>query len=142
MVATVVRGRFRGLSACFGAPGPHDFAVRVSLARLATLPASTASRPAFVTTRTPLLPGRDGANTTTDLGFWKSEIFLQKGLDSEFEKRPVEAGQEFAHLLADLAAPETNIHYGVTYLAQAWRLAGGPSAAADGCVSVMASGPL
>src|ERR1700724_3235301 len=100
LVATVVRERFRGLSACFGAPGPHDFAVRVSLARLATLPASTASRPAFVTTRTPLLPGRDGANTTTDLGFWKSEIFLQKGLDSEFEKRPVEAGQEFAHLLA------------------------------------------
>jgi soluble lytic murein transglycosylase-like protein len=26
---------------------------------------------------------------------------------------------------ADLAAPETNIHYGVMYLSQAWRLAGG-----------------
>lgn len=33
---------------------------------------------------------------------------------------------------ADLAAPGTNIHYGVTYLAQAWRLAGG-----DLCTAVM-----
>lgn len=33
---------------------------------------------------------------------------------------------------ADLAAPETNIRYGVTYLAQAWRLAGG-----DLCTAVM-----
>jgi soluble lytic murein transglycosylase-like protein len=32
----------------------------------------------------------------------------------------------------DLAAPEINIHYGVTYLAQAWRLAGG-----DLCTAVM-----
>jgi soluble lytic murein transglycosylase-like protein len=33
---------------------------------------------------------------------------------------------------ASLAVPETNIHYGVTYLAQAWRLAGG-----DLCTAVM-----
>jgi soluble lytic murein transglycosylase-like protein len=33
---------------------------------------------------------------------------------------------------AELAAPETNIHYGVTYLAQAWRLARG-----DLCTAVM-----
>ncbi len=32
----------------------------------------------------------------------------------------------------DLAVPETNIHYGVAYLAQAWRLAGG-----DLCTAVM-----
>ncbi len=38
----------------------------------------------------------------------------------------------FAGTLADLAVPETNIHYGVTYLAQAWRLAGG-----DLCTAVM-----
>jgi hypothetical protein len=30
----------------------------------------------------------------------------------------------FAGTLAELAAPATNIHYGVTYLAQAWQLAG------------------
>ncbi len=33
---------------------------------------------------------------------------------------------------ADLAVPATNIHYGVTYLARAWRLAG-----ADLCTAVM-----
>lgn len=38
----------------------------------------------------------------------------------------------FAGTNADLAVPETNIHYGVTYLAQAWRLAGG-----DLCTAVM-----
>ena len=38
----------------------------------------------------------------------------------------------FAGTLAELAEPETNIHYGVTYLAQAWRLAGG-----DLCTAVM-----
>lgn len=38
----------------------------------------------------------------------------------------------FSGTLADLAVPETNIHYGVTYLAQAWRLAGG-----DLCTAVM-----
>ncbi|HEY0330267.1 MAG TPA: transglycosylase SLT domain-containing protein [Rhodopseudomonas sp.] len=38
----------------------------------------------------------------------------------------------FAGSLADLAEPETNIRYGVTYLAQAWRLAGG-----DLCTAAM-----
>ncbi len=38
----------------------------------------------------------------------------------------------FAGAPTDLAAPEINIHYGVTYLAQAWRLAGG-----DLCTAVM-----
>lgn len=33
---------------------------------------------------------------------------------------------------AELAVPATNVHYGVTYLAQAWRLAGG-----DLCTAVM-----
>jgi soluble lytic murein transglycosylase-like protein len=38
----------------------------------------------------------------------------------------------FGGTLAELAVPETNIHYGVTYLAAAWRLAGG-----DLCTAVM-----
>ena len=38
----------------------------------------------------------------------------------------------FSGSLSDLAAPETNIHYGVAYLAQAWHLAGG-----DICTAVM-----
>jgi soluble lytic murein transglycosylase-like protein len=38
----------------------------------------------------------------------------------------------FAGSNADLAVPATNVHYGVTYLAQAWRRAGG-----DLCTAVM-----
>jgi soluble lytic murein transglycosylase-like protein len=38
----------------------------------------------------------------------------------------------FAGSNSDLAVPATNIHYGVTYLARAWRLAGG-----DLCTAVM-----
>jgi len=38
----------------------------------------------------------------------------------------------FAGSMSDLAVPETNIHFGVTYLAQAWRRAGG-----DLCTAVM-----
>src|SRR6266849_8628209 len=46
---------FAQLSASVGAPGPHDFAVRRNVARLVDTAASIASRPTFVTTRTPLL---------------------------------------------------------------------------------------
>ncbi len=38
----------------------------------------------------------------------------------------------FAGTLAELAVPETNIHYGVAYLARAWRLASG-----DLCTATM-----
>ncbi len=38
----------------------------------------------------------------------------------------------FSGTLSDLAVPATNIHYGVMYLAEAWRLAGG-----DLCTAVM-----
>ncbi len=38
----------------------------------------------------------------------------------------------FSGTATDLATPQTNIHYGVTYLAQAWRLAAG-----DICTAVM-----
>jgi soluble lytic murein transglycosylase-like protein len=38
----------------------------------------------------------------------------------------------FVGTLSDLAVPATNIHYGVIYLAEAWRLAGG-----DLCTAVM-----
>jgi hypothetical protein len=64
----------RKLSASVGAPGPHAFAVRIGVARPATLPASTASRPTFVTTRTPLLPRRDGGKNTQFLIFRKRNI--------------------------------------------------------------------
>ena len=82
-------------------PEPHGFAVRVSADRLRAIRqltgridppchpltspgavASTASRPAFVTTRDPpLLSRRDVEGYASDLGQAKTEIFLQKGLD-------------------------------------------------------------
>jgi hypothetical protein len=80
-------------------PEPLGFAVRRNAGHLArrarsrenppckhasrlTLPASTASRPAFVTTRDPpLLSRRDGTEITADLGQMKSGIFLREGLD-------------------------------------------------------------
>src|SRR5713226_8840867 len=52
--------------------------------------ASTASRPAFVTTRDPpLLSRRDGEGFRSDLGQDGTEIFLQMGLDSPFTDLPV-----------------------------------------------------
>src|ERR1700719_3023874 len=67
LVATVVgamREHHRRLSACFGAPEPHDFAVRFKRRSSSVASASTASHPAFVTTRTPLLSRRDGVENT------------------------------------------------------------------------------
>ena len=37
LVATVISGSYRRLSACIGAPGPHDFAVRTTAARRANI---------------------------------------------------------------------------------------------------------
>ena len=81
------------LDASVGASGPHDFAVRASAARLATPsrpphPAST-----FVTTRTPLSTRRDGASRKFDLPDGESEIFLQRGLDSDFANAARRANQ-------------------------------------------------
>jgi len=64
----------RKLSASVGAPGPHDFAVRLKRRSSCVAKASTASRPAFVTTRTPLLPRRDGRENTQFLIFGKRNI--------------------------------------------------------------------
>ena len=64
----------RKLSASVGAPGPHDFAVRDQRRSSCDTTASTASRPTFVTTRTPLLPRRDGGKRTQFLVFRKRNI--------------------------------------------------------------------
>src|SRR5216683_4193645 len=50
--------------------------------------ASTASRPAFVTMANAPLVGWDGGSCSSDLGGVEMEIFLQRGLDSPFNKRP------------------------------------------------------
>jgi hypothetical protein len=92
----------RKLDASVGASGPHDFAVRgrlrqrlrrawypsaEALAKAGSAPfvigasASTASRPAAVTIACRPSVGRDGEGYSFDLGFGKTEIFLQMGLD-------------------------------------------------------------
>jgi hypothetical protein len=75
----------RRLSASPGAPGPHDFVVRVHAARRATQIASIASRPTFVTTRSPLLPGWDSVTIIIILKNG-SKIFFARGLDRDSQK--------------------------------------------------------
>ena len=68
---------FRQLDASVGASGPHDFAVRINIARPAISPASTASRPNVRDDReAPLLSGRDGVSDNFDLPDGTSEIFF------------------------------------------------------------------
>src|SRR5450631_4266129 len=50
--------------------------------------ASTASLPAFVTMANAPLVGWDGQSSRCDLGRTKTEIFLQRGLDSPVDKPP------------------------------------------------------
>jgi hypothetical protein len=53
------------------------------------LPASTASRPAFVTIASRPSVGRDGGGYIADLGKSRSGIFLQMGLDGQIGDLPV-----------------------------------------------------
>ena len=87
----------RRLDAGVEASGPHDFAVRASVVRQRAViahgkpalrslrapdaAASTASRPASVTIAIRPSVGRDSESYSSYLGFGKTEIFLQTGLD-------------------------------------------------------------
>src|SRR6202048_1471685 len=81
-LVTVACASSRRLDAGVEASGPHDFAVRVSTVRLRAarvhrIPPrvdDVAQRPSV---------GQDGEEYRSDLGFGKTEIFLQKGLDSK-----------------------------------------------------------
>jgi hypothetical protein len=64
------------------ASGPHAFAVRVHVARLATLPASIASQPAFVAIATrPLWDGTGGLKSLIwgrrQVNFCKTELLIE-----------------------------------------------------------------
>ena len=77
------------LDASVGASGPHDFAVRVSVARLASQPASTASRTNVRDDRdTPLLRVRDVRIDKAVSTKPRSEIFFQRELDLGISKQP------------------------------------------------------
>jgi hypothetical protein len=62
------------LDTSVGVSGPHDFAVRFKRRSSRVAKASTASHPAFVTTRTPLLSRPDGAENTQFLIFRNRNI--------------------------------------------------------------------
>src|SRR6266700_4824221 len=89
-------------------PGPHDFAVRFSAARLARLPiahrlspalrsrcarnaaASTASHPNVRDDREPpLFSEWDGESCKSDLGQSRSDLFFVRGLDRNSQTLPV-----------------------------------------------------
>jgi len=90
LFVTVAGGNeFRRLDAGVEASGPHDFAVRIKRCSTATLSASTASRPAFVTIASRPSVGRDGGINKAVSTKRRSEIFLKKGLDSRIDKLPV-----------------------------------------------------
>jgi hypothetical protein len=59
-VACVDAEHHHKLGASVAAPGPRDFAVRGSAARRASPPRPPHPGPTFVTTRTPLMAGRNG----------------------------------------------------------------------------------
>src|ERR1700722_16783015 len=67
------------LDASVEASGPHDFAVRKPTPSSEALPASTASRPAFMTIASRPSVGRDGERYAGDLGQRDTKIFLQGG---------------------------------------------------------------
>jgi hypothetical protein len=87
------------LSASVGAPGPHDFAVRLGVVRprekiARAAKASIASRAAFRDDRdTPLVTARDARTYTSVFQNTQGEIFLLRRLDSIFARPPRRANQ-------------------------------------------------
>ncbi len=80
------RSCLRKLDAGVEASGPHDFAVREPALSSLAPSASTASRPASVTIAIRPSAGRDDEGYRFDLGQAGTEIFLQRGLDSQIAK--------------------------------------------------------
>src|SRR5258708_24715655 len=84
---TVICASYRRLDASIGASEPHDLAVRISVIRPARFrapdaAASTASRPALVTTRDRPSGGTRRLGYAADLGEAETKIFLISGLDT------------------------------------------------------------
>jgi hypothetical protein len=100
--------QLRELDASVGTSGPHDFAVRCNISRpragdrsqvpknppcdpvaRKTLPRPPHPVPYVRDDReTPLCVGRDAQSSRSDLGCLKTEIFLQRGLDTPLNKPP------------------------------------------------------
>ena len=106
-VTGVMRKHHRRLDASVGASGPHDFGVRSNIARLIDIAAAIASRPTFVTTRTPLLSRRDVGLNNSDLGRTRSEIFFRTRLD---DPNHVESVHEIAILARTICHAEDRMN--------------------------------
>jgi hypothetical protein len=93
------------LDASVEASGPHDFAVRSRCPRQKHRPASTASRPAFVTIAIRPSSGTRRCGFRSDLGKRKTGIFLPRELDRQPKSAGV--GNQVTHFpsgrLADLS---------------------------------------
>ena len=90
----------RELSACMGAPGPHDFAVRKCAVRPSAHLASTALRSTFVTTRNAPHVGAERANYRPILFSVKQKSFLPRRLDRIFASAlvgQINCAREHAH---------------------------------------------
>ena len=74
-VARAMRKHCHALGTSQGVPEPHSFAVRIKCCSSVSAFASTASRPAFVTTRPPLLSRRDGGKISTVSDSRKDKYF-------------------------------------------------------------------
>ena len=91
LIATVTFARRmppRRLGACMGAPGPRDLTVREARRSSVGLLASTASRPASVTTRPPLVPRRDGPTIHLILSSGKQNYFDGESLTEHLRRDP------------------------------------------------------
>jgi hypothetical protein len=86
--ATVACACYRRLDSSVGAPGPHALAVRDGVARLATPPASIASRP-NVRDDGQRPSYRDGMAEATTISDFRKEIFLASGLDTQISLNPL-----------------------------------------------------
>jgi len=86
LVATVVRGRFRDLSACVGAPGPHDFAVRCNIIRLARHLTCAPDAAASTASRTNVRDDRDTSLSWDGMESEYSCFYLAVKYNSENQK--------------------------------------------------------
>ena len=89
-VIGAMRKHCHQLGTCVGAPGPHDFAVRIKRCSSVSAFASIASRSTFRDDRdTPLCKRGGTAESYMKSDFWKTEIFLRARVDRNSWSPPV-----------------------------------------------------
>ena len=97
----------RQLDTCLGVSGPHDFAVRVDIARLATSTRPSHPAPRFVTIgrNAPLSRDRMARTSIYDLPDEQSGIFFARGLDDPNQIESSKENSLCAHVIAAASWP-------------------------------------